>query len=189
MTGVGNMIKRFCLVVLLLHVVFHLESTNAFLPKTTTTSCSRASSLTLLSLSEKNEYSSSSSSPSSLCHRRDMLKNVAMGSGMFMFGMMFAGGAPAAAAQADCYNDCFKNCKLIAPQDVKYCGRECTDYCELPDRTDGLSGSVSAASGEVGILGGSFGVGTVVKGEDKPPSIKLPGLDFTSGSGRKLIGY
>jgi hypothetical protein len=29
----------------------------------------------------------------------------------------------------------------------------------------------------------------VVKGEDKPPGIKIPGLDFTSDKGRKLIGY
>jgi hypothetical protein len=41
----------------------------------------------------------------------------------------------------------------------------------------------------VGLLGGTFGTGTVVKGEDKPPSIKLPGLDFASESGKKLLGY
>lgn len=29
----------------------------------------------------------------------------------------------------------------------------------------------------------------MVKGEDKPPGIKIPGLDFTSDKGRKLIGY
>ena len=39
-------------------------------------------------------------------------------------------------------------------------------YC-IKNRADGLSGSVSSASGEVGILGGTFGQGTVVKGEDK----------------------
>lgn len=56
--------------------------------------------------------------------------------------------------------------------------------------TDGLSGSVSAASGEVGLLGGTFGQGTVVKGQDKPPSISIPGLDFVgSKEGRQLIGY
>ena len=42
--------------------------------------------------------------------------------------------------------------------------------------------------GEVGILGGTFGQGTVVKGEDKPPAINLPGLNFNSDEGRKLIG-
>jgi len=29
----------------------------------------------------------------------------------------------------------------------------------------------------------------VPKGEDKPPQVKLPGLDFSSGGGKKLIGY
>jgi hypothetical protein len=96
---------------------------------------------------------------------------------------------PVHAAQADCFSDCVKNCKLIAPKDTGYCQETCTDYCSQPDRTDGLSGSVSSASGEVGILGGTFGTGTVVKGQDKPPSINMPGLDFTSGKGRKVIGY
>lgn len=59
----------------------------------------------------------------------------------------------------------------------------------LPPSPDGLSGSISASSGEVGILGGTFGQGTVVKGEDKPPSVNLPGLDFSSPAGRKLLGY
>ena len=36
-------------------------------------------------------------------------------------------------------------------------------FLYIINRTDGLSGSVSSANGEVGILG----VGTVVKGEDK----------------------
>jgi hypothetical protein len=55
---------------------------------------------------------------------------------------------------------------------------------------DGLSGSVSAASGEVGLLGGTFGQGTVVKGQDRPPSIAIPGLDFVkSPEGRQMIGY
>jgi hypothetical protein len=53
----------------------------------------------------------------------------------------------------------------------------------------GLSGSVSAEGGEVGILGGTFGTGTVVKGEDKPPAVSLPGLDFTSNKGRQMLGY
>jgi len=61
----------------------------------------------------------------------------------------------------------------------------CKSYCEQEDRTDGLSGSVSSEGGEMGILGTT----TVVKGEDKPPSIPIPGLDFTSDKGRKLIGY
>eukprot|EP00804_Cyclotella_cryptica_P013827 CCRYP_020882-RA/>CCRYP_020882-RA protein AED:0.10 eAED:0.10 QI:0/0.6/0.66/1/0.2/0.16/6/1318/488 len=77
------------------------------------------------------------------------------------------------------------NCKLIAPKDPQYCQSNCEDYCSQPDRTDGLSGSVSSSGGETGILGTT----TVVKGEDKPPQVKIPGLDFTSDKGRKLIGY
>jgi hypothetical protein len=94
-----------------------------------------------------------------------------------------------ARAASDCFGDCLKNCKALAPNDSAYCRETCQDYCDQPDRTDGLSGSVSSTGGEVGILGGSFGTGTVVKGEDKPPTIKLPGLDFSSGAGKKLIGY
>ncbi len=94
--------------------------------------------------------------------------------------------APAYAV-ADCSKDCLKNCKLLAPNDKSgYCETNCKEYCDQPDRTDGLSGSVSSEGGEVGILG----QGTVVKGSDKPPSLNLPGLDFTkSEAGRKLIGY
>jgi hypothetical protein len=97
---------------------------------------------------------------------------------------------PAAAwAAEDCYADCFKNCKAIAPKDTEYCEFTCNDYCSQPDRKDGLSGSVSYEGGEVGILGGTFGTGTVVKGQDKPPNVALPGLDFTSPQGKKLLGY
>ena len=58
-------------------------------------------------------------------------------------------------------------------------------YCAQTARTYGLSGSVSSTGGEVGILG----INTVVKGDDKPPQIKIPGLDFTNEGGKKLIGY
>ncbi|KAL7448707.1 hypothetical protein ACHAWC_000850 [Mediolabrus comicus] len=88
-------------------------------------------------------------------------------------------------AVTDCMSDCEKNCKLIAPKDPEYCRSSCFDYCQQPDRTDGLSGSVSSEGGETGI----FGTNTVVKGEDKPPQLKIPGLDFTSANGKKLIGY
>jgi len=88
-------------------------------------------------------------------------------------------------AAADCFKDCFKNCKLIAPKDPQYCQNNCQEYCAQSDRTDGLSGSVSSEGGETGILG----MNTVPKGEDKPPEVKLPGLDFTSGKGKKLLGY
>jgi hypothetical protein len=92
----------------------------------------------------------------------------------------------AKAAGADCFDDCLKNCKLIAPKDTAYCNDNCSSYCAQEGRTDGLSGSVSAANGETGMLG----FGTTVKGADHPPVVKLPGLDFTkSEAGRKLIGY
>jgi hypothetical protein len=100
-----------------------------------------------------------------------------------------AGFVPVAHAEEDCYADCLKNCKAIAPKDTEYCEFTCNDYCSQPDRKDGLSGSVSYEGGEVGILGGTFGTGTVVKGQDKPPSVALPGLDFTSPQGKKLLGY
>jgi len=88
-------------------------------------------------------------------------------------------------AAADCFSDCLKSCKAIAPKDTAYCTENCKAYCEQDDRTDGLSGSVSSSGGETGILG----TYTVVKGEDKPPTIKIPGLDFNSDKGKKLIGY
>ena len=91
----------------------------------------------------------------------------------------------ASAKEVDCFQDCFKNCKLIAPKDQQYCLDTCKEYCDQTDRRDGLSGSVSSEGGETGILG----LNTVVKGEDKPPEIKIPGLDFSSGKGKKLIGY
>lgn len=95
----------------------------------------------------------------------------------------------ALAAKPDCYQDCFKNCKQVVPNDTSnYCRDSCQDYCEQPDRRDGLSGSVSSEGGEVGILGGTFGQGTVVKGADKPPSISLPGLKFDSKEGKQLLG-
>ena len=92
---------------------------------------------------------------------------------------------PAIAKEADCFEDCFQNCKRIAPKDQQYCLDTCRDYCDQSDRRDGLSGSVSSEGGEMGILG----LTTVVKGEDKPPEFKMPGLDFSKGSGKKLIGY
>eukprot|EP00568_Trieres_chinensis_P004859 CAMPEP_0183292050 /NCGR_PEP_ID=MMETSP0160_2-20130417/1264_1 /TAXON_ID=2839 ORGANISM="Odontella Sinensis, Strain Grunow 1884" /NCGR_SAMPLE_ID=MMETSP0160_2 /ASSEMBLY_ACC=CAM_ASM_000250 /LENGTH=157 /DNA_ID=CAMNT_0025452957 /DNA_START=20 /DNA_END=493 /DNA_ORIENTATION=+ len=90
-----------------------------------------------------------------------------------------------ASAAADCMKDCLKSCNLIAPKDPSYCKENCLSYCDQPDRRDGLSGSISSEGGETGILG----TYTVVKGEDKPPSIKLPGLDFGNEKGKKLIGY
>ncbi|GMI11560.1 hypothetical protein TrLO_g7495 [Triparma laevis f. longispina] len=95
----------------------------------------------------------------------------------------------ASAKQADCMQDCVKNCRILAPNDTSgYCESSCKEYCEDPEREDGLSGSKSSDKGEYGILGGGFGQGTVTKGEDKPPSVKLPFLDFTTEKGKKLIG-
>mmetsp|Transcript_13646 Transcript_13646/g.19430 ORF Transcript_13646/g.19430 Transcript_13646/m.19430 type:complete len:158 (+) Transcript_13646:56-529(+) len=99
--------------------------------------------------------------------------------------ILFANNHPANAAAPDCFTDCVKNCKLIAPKDPEYCQSSCSDYCAQTDRKDGLSGSVSSENGETGILGTT----TVVKGEDKPPQLKIPGLDFTSDKGKKLLGY
>lgn len=77
------------------------------------------------------------------------------------------------------------SCFVSFLQDSAYCLDNCKSYCDQEGRTDGLSGSVSSEGGEVGILGRS----TVIKGEDKPPVINLPGLNFSSDKGRKLIGY
>ena len=43
--------------------------------------------------------------------------------------------APPAWAAPDCFDDCQKNCRLIAPKDPAYCNQNCRDYCEQPDRT------------------------------------------------------
>lgn len=113
--------------------------------------------------------------------RRSLLmsSSYAIASGLFLTPLN------ANAAPADCFKDCVKSCKAIAPKDPAYCNESCTEYCAQDDRTDGLSGSVSSTGGETGILG----TYTVIKGEDKPPSLKLPGLNFDSDKGRKLIGY
>ena len=114
-----------------------------------------------------------------LSSRRSFLAAMAVTASSLLFSQ------EASAKEVDCFQDCFKNCKQIAPKDQQYCLDTCKDYCDQTDRRDGLSGSVSSEGGETGILG----LNTVVKGEDKPPEIKIPGLDFTSGSGKKLIGY
>lgn len=114
-------------------------------------------------------------------------RSLVMGTtGMVLSNLAFA--APVQ-AKPDCFTDCNNNCKKVVPNDTSnYCRDSCIEYCAQPDRRDGLSGSVSSEGGEVGILGGTFGQGTVVKGEDKPPIINLPGLNFNSKEGKKLIG-
>lgn len=97
--------------------------------------------------------------------RRDFLVASFIGS------VALGGGSTPVWAVADCFEDCFKNCKKVAPKDPEYCIQNCKEYCAQEDRADGLSGSVSADNGEVGILGGSFGQGTVPKGEDKVSSV------------------
>jgi len=130
---------------------------------------------------------------SSSMSRRDSFTSVIAIAGIGSVGvastLIMSPPSPVSAAAPDCMGDCVKNCQIIAPKDPTYCIDSCTDYCAQDDRTDGLSGSISAQNGEVGILGGSFGQGTVPKGKDKPPSIKLPFLDFNSGDGKKLLGY
>jgi len=43
--------------------------------------------------------------------------------------------ATSRAAPADCFQDCLKNCRQIAPKDPAYCNQNCRDYCDQPDRT------------------------------------------------------
>ena len=38
--------------------------------------------------------------------------------------------------------DCVQNCNRVAPASGGYCATTCDEYCEQPDREDGLSGSV-----------------------------------------------
>mmetsp|Transcript_26379 Transcript_26379/g.40328 ORF Transcript_26379/g.40328 Transcript_26379/m.40328 type:complete len:171 (-) Transcript_26379:196-708(-) len=124
----------------------------------------------------------------SIMERRTAIMNVISGAtatAAFAAGLGVTNPSMASAAKPDCMADCVKNCKKIAPKDSEYCLGNCKEYCAQEDRTDGLSGSVSSEGGEVGLLG----QGTVVKGEDKPPVFSIPGLDFSSEKGKKLIGY
>ena len=77
-------------------------------------------------------------------------------------------------AVVDCQSDCVKNCLIAAPGSADYCKSSCTDYCEDPEREDGLSGSKSASKGETGIFGGSID-GTTVK--DLPPRSPVNFID------------
>mmetsp|Transcript_33129 Transcript_33129/g.43627 ORF Transcript_33129/g.43627 Transcript_33129/m.43627 type:complete len:189 (+) Transcript_33129:50-616(+) len=75
-------------------------------------------------------------------------------------------------ALPDCFTDCFKNCKRQAPGSEAYCRENCEDYCAQDDRRDGLSGSIDAENGEVGWLSGFGFGGTIVQGEDVPPTLQ-----------------
>jgi len=133
-------------------------------------------------LSKSSSSSASSSSSTTTAASRRSFLAVIISSSLICSDVL---SPPKANAATDCFSDCLKSCKLIAPKDPQYCQSNCQEYCAQPDRTDGLSGSVNSTGGEVGILG----ITTVVKGEDKPPKVNLPGLDFTNDSGKKLIGY
>lgn len=77
--------------------------------------------------------------------------------------------SPAFAA-IDCNNDCYSNCARVAPGSEAYCKTTCIEYCDQPDRQDGLSGSKDASKGETGMFGGSID-GTVTRGNDRPPTL------------------
>ena len=75
--------------------------------------------------------------------------------------------------------DCEENCNRVAPGSTRYCYNSCVDYCAQDDRQDGLSGSVSSKSAEVGwasaydpsrFIPGAAPKG-VVYGEDRPPGL------------------
>ena len=84
-----------------------------------------------------------------------------------------------ASAAKDCMLDCEENCNRVAPGSTRYCYNSCVDYCAQDDRQDGLSGSVSSKSAEVGwasaydpsrFIPGAAPKG-VVYGEDRPPGL------------------
>lgn len=77
-------------------------------------------------------------------------------------------------AAVDCQKDCVKNCLIAAPNSGEYCTSSCSEYCDDPDREDGLSGSKSAAKGETGLFGGSID-GTTIK--DLPPKSPFSIID------------
>ena len=72
-------------------------------------------------------------------------------------------------AAPDCQQDCYKNCLIAAPGYKDYCQSTCVEYCDDPEREDGLSGSKSASKGETGLFGGSVDsiLGTTTN--DLPP--------------------
>ena len=82
-------------------------------------------------------------------------------------------------AAKDCMQDCEENCNRVAPRSTRYCSTSCLDYCAADDRRDGLSGSVSSESAEVGwasaVDPSRFLPGAAPKavpyGEDRPPAL------------------
>ncbi|EOD04551.1 hypothetical protein EMIHUDRAFT_221046 [Emiliania huxleyi CCMP1516] len=68
-------------------------------------------------------------------------------------GVLFAAvAAPLAplrsSAAVDCLQDCQSNCFRVAPKSGRYCLDSCAEYCDQPDRRDGLSGSISNDAAE-----------------------------------------
>ena len=51
-------------------------------------------------------------------------------------------------AAVDCLQDCQSNCFRVAPKSGRYCLDSCAEYCDQPDRRDGLSGSISNDAAE-----------------------------------------
>ncbi|CAB9504863.1 expressed unknown protein [Seminavis robusta] len=142
----------------------------------------------LISLAS-HESSTAAEEDGELSRRSFLMGTPAAGILLSSFALGWSSAPQPALAKPDCLQDCVKNCKQVVPNDTSnYCTESCLDYCAQDDRRDGLSGSVSSEGGEVGILGGTFGQGTVVKGQDKPPAISLPGLNFESKEGKKLLG-
>lgn len=110
----------------------------------------------------------------------------------------FCGGAAALAimqpgeahAAKDCLQDCLQNCGRLAGGSKDYCVESCKDYCDQPDRKDGLSGSVSSEGAEFGFAS-SFknpfdsNQKPTVYGDDKPPG--LPDVFGVNKALRKAV--
>ena len=96
-------------------------------------------------------------------------------------------------AAKDCFDDCNSNCKRLAPGSEAYCTLSCRDYCEQPDRRDGLSGSVGSEGAEIGWRSAfdlpskaSGKISGVPYGEDKPPALPdFLGIDGLMKAGSK----
>jgi hypothetical protein len=105
------------------------------------------------------------------CRRQVLLKGIATLAPIIT-------AAPPVSATKDCFLDCSQNCNRLAPKSGAYCTLTCRDYCEQPDRKDGLSGSVGSEGAEVGfrsafdLISKAKGqVSGVPYGEDRPPQV------------------
>ena len=96
----------------------------------------------------------------------------------------------AASAKVDCVQDCLQNCARLAGGSLGYCKNSCLDYCDQPDRKDGLSGSVSSDGAEFGwasAFKNPFDKEQkgVVYGTDRPPG--LPDVFGVNQALRKAV--